>query len=78
MFGIYAAEVQFHHEQAQRDREQRHRVLRAERRLPEPLMPQPRAAVPRRAAALATWPRPIAVRAAGGSAGMLVAYATCD
>lgn len=77
MYGIYAAEVQFHQEVAQREREQRNLVLRAERQLPEPPLPRRLPTAPRREAIRAAWPRPIAVRAAGGSAGTLAAYAKC-
>ncbi len=64
MFGVYAAEVQFHHESAERDRAQRVRMLRAARMVHEGLP----AAVPARRAAMASrsvaWPRPIVLHAA--------------
>lgn len=65
MFGVYAAEVQFRHERAERDRDQRHRVLRAERLMPDPPLPARRAL---RTCRVAAWPRPIRLRATGDGA----------
>jgi len=79
MFGVYAAEVQFRHDSAERERDLRHRVLRAERLVPEPAIRErgrPTPGVVRRPSA--GWPRPIAVHAAGGSTGAFAARAKCD
>jgi hypothetical protein len=78
MFGVYAAEVQFRHDSAERERNLRHRMLRAERLLPEPAIRERPRVSPRAARMPAPgWPRPIAVHA-GGSTGALAAYAKCD
>ncbi|MCK6067163.1 MULTISPECIES: hypothetical protein [Microbacterium] len=61
MFGIYAAEVQFQHDSAERDRALRRRALRAERLIPERVLrPLDPPAAPRRAFR-GVWPRPVAV-----------------
>jgi hypothetical protein len=63
MFGIYAADVEFHLESEVRERALRQYALRAERLVVEP----PRATRARRSPAarpaVTAWPRPIALHA---------------
>ncbi|KAA9145427.1 hypothetical protein F6B41_09610 [Microbacterium lushaniae] len=66
MFGIYAAEVQFRLDSAERDRALRRRALRAERLIPEGVLQPLRSPAAPRRVFRGVWPRPVAVPPGSG------------